>query len=575
VRARPAPRPEALRPAPQVVSSPGQPLALSVRRLLEPRFGYDFASVRVHADAAAARSSQELGAAAYTVGHHVVFGDRQFAPGSPAGLRLIAHELAHVVQQGGGPRPAGRGLRLSGAHDPAETEADRAADLATTRPGRVPRLTRASEPALHRAPARTPVPGARGLPAWTPAQLGAIQAQLKRIGLFQGTVDRRFGTDTESGLVEAFGGDEWRTLPPKTIISRLTAAKPPPGKRGEPNLRYGELFKDGMLDITLGVGFDEGGAGKATYNAIAAALPAEGFAENTAKAMEIYKRTGNTPGASAYGQYFVWKNVLTYTPPAGPARTIAVVLRVVTSRDDKHGAEAAGAFGEGLKHSDIAIYEGHGRFGTGPDFDPAMKVIFLNPDGTKRLELDDFEAVGPEIGREIKSKDVDAQWKYFLRQVAAGHIRVQGANRGNIYLNKTVKHAGEFGARLMYWNLGRPGGQGGTLETGRKGELARPGSERRYRLWVFNGCRTQDYEKSLRSTPGADPRSTDIVETQRTIYWNDYAKTFTAFLRAVLAQQSAAQIIKEMDATNTTARPRGAAGATYTSPGLADNPVIR
>jgi hypothetical protein len=152
---------------------------------------------------------------------------------------------------------------------------------------------------------------------------------------------------------------------------------------------------------------------------------------------------------------------------------------------------------------------------------------------------------------------------------------VQGANRGNIYLNKTVKHGGEFGARLMYWNLGRPGGQGGTLETGRQGELARPGSERRYRLWVFNGCRTQDYEKSLRSTPGADPRSTDIVETQRTIYWNDYAKTFTAFLRAVLAQQSAVQIIKEMDATNTTQRPRGTAGATYTSPGLADNPVIR
>lgn len=135
---------------------------------MEPRFGYDFSRVRVHADAAAARSGQEIGAAAYTVGNDIVFGDRQFAPDSPAGLRLIAHELAHVVQQGGGQRPAGPSCRMSSAWDPAEREADRAADMATTGDHlkRVPRLTRNTEPTLQRAtPAGTPAPGAKGLPA--------------------------------------------------------------------------------------------------------------------------------------------------------------------------------------------------------------------------------------------------------------------------------------------------------------------------------------------------------------------------------------------------------------------------
>lgn len=578
-----------LKSAREVVSSPGQHLAPDVRQFMEQRFDYDFSRVRVHADAVAGRSAMEIGASAYTIGRDIVFAHGQFAPGSRIGRRLIAHELAHVIQQDGGlhdreQHPAAQLPRTSGAADPAEQEADRAADM-TSNAGpasadrplmTVPRITRNATPLLQRNGRQgTPAPGPKGIPAWTPAILGVIQAHLKRIGLYEGSVDRRFGKDTEAGLVEAFGGDEWRTLAPGVIVARLTAAKPPAGKRGDHNLRYGELFKDGLLDITLGVGYDENRWGEVEYEAITKALPAEGFKEDTAQAMAIYKRTGNAARAGGYGKFFVWNRTLTYTPPAAAARTIQVVLRVVTNFDRKHGAEAAGAYEEGLEHSDVAFYAGHGRFGTGPDFDPAMRVTFLNADGTKRPEINDYEAVGNEIAAQIKSNDVDLQWNYFLRQVARGRIKVEGENRGNIYLNRSVKHAGEFASRLMYWNLGRAGGKGGTPMTGRAGALARPASERAYRLWVFNGCRTQDYVKSIRSTPGADPRSTDLIATQRTIYWSDYAHTFIAFLRAVLAMQSAEQVIKEMDATNVTNRPKGAAGATYLQTGLADNPVIQ
>ncbi len=83
----------------RVLRAPGQPLDAETRAFMEPRFGHDFGDVRVHSDVAAAQSAQIMGAAAYTAGREVVFAADYFAPGTPAGRRLIAHELAHVVQQ--------------------------------------------------------------------------------------------------------------------------------------------------------------------------------------------------------------------------------------------------------------------------------------------------------------------------------------------------------------------------------------------------------------------------------------------------------------------------------------------
>jgi hypothetical protein len=84
-----------------VISSPGQPLDVASRAFFEPRFGHDFSRVRVHADEQAAASAAAVKARAYTVGEHVVFGTKQFSPGSTEGRQLLAHELTHVIQQGG------------------------------------------------------------------------------------------------------------------------------------------------------------------------------------------------------------------------------------------------------------------------------------------------------------------------------------------------------------------------------------------------------------------------------------------------------------------------------------------
>jgi hypothetical protein len=84
----------------QALAETGRPLDSATRNDMEWRFGHDFSRVRVHSGVAAERSARELNANAYTLGQHVVFGAGRLSPDSRAGRRLIAHELAHVIQQG-------------------------------------------------------------------------------------------------------------------------------------------------------------------------------------------------------------------------------------------------------------------------------------------------------------------------------------------------------------------------------------------------------------------------------------------------------------------------------------------
>lgn len=102
-------------------AEPGRPLEPKVRGFMEDRYDSDFSRVRVHTDDKASDSARELGAAAYTYGNDIVFRRQAYNPHTPAGLDLIAHELAHVTQQS-------RGRGSLGAA--SEHAAEHAADLA-------------------------------------------------------------------------------------------------------------------------------------------------------------------------------------------------------------------------------------------------------------------------------------------------------------------------------------------------------------------------------------------------------------------------------------------------------------
>ncbi|MEN8175210.1 MAG: DUF4157 domain-containing protein [Pseudomonadota bacterium] len=142
----------------EVLTGQGQALDAKNRRTFGRRFGHDFSRVRVHADAEAGRSAAAVDALAYTVGRHVVFRNG-FRADRVADRALLAHELAHVVQQGFADVPADT-LAIGPEGDALECEADRAAgvDLRSAASGveaqawSAPlRLQRAPAPLLQRA----------------------------------------------------------------------------------------------------------------------------------------------------------------------------------------------------------------------------------------------------------------------------------------------------------------------------------------------------------------------------------------------------------------------------------------
>jgi hypothetical protein len=89
-----------------VLRSPGRPLGPE-RSFFERRFGRDFGDVRIHTDGRAAESASSTNALAYAVGSNIVFAKGAYSPETREGQRLLAHELAHTLQQLGSGRAAG------------------------------------------------------------------------------------------------------------------------------------------------------------------------------------------------------------------------------------------------------------------------------------------------------------------------------------------------------------------------------------------------------------------------------------------------------------------------------------
>lgn len=128
----------------EVLRSPGKPLDSGVRAFFEPRFDHDLSQVRVHTDNRAAESADAVGARAYTVGSHVVFGASEYSPSTGNGRNLIGHELGHVTQQqGDGAGKSNAAARPALMREPKPDEKKKgSADQATDR---VPTATSPSD----------------------------------------------------------------------------------------------------------------------------------------------------------------------------------------------------------------------------------------------------------------------------------------------------------------------------------------------------------------------------------------------------------------------------------------------
>jgi hypothetical protein len=165
----------------------GQSLSSDLRAFFEPRFGHDFGQVRIHTDSRAAATARALDARAFTMGRDIVFAAGQYAPHSPDGRRLLAHELTHTLQQ----RAPGEVPRLQRVCDPAV--------LARTEPIFFPRQTTIVQIFA----------GTERLRSGTTrfAAVGLVQQALVDMGFDLGTsgpnrdgVDRIFGTKTKQAV---------------------------------------------------------------------------------------------------------------------------------------------------------------------------------------------------------------------------------------------------------------------------------------------------------------------------------------------------------------------------------------
>jgi hypothetical protein len=203
----------------QVLCSPGQPLQEETRDSFESRFGYDFSKVRIHANDEAAESTAAVSAVAYAFGNDIVFGTRSYDAPTPEAKCLLAHELAHVVQQSRGGTPV-----TLDPHSALERDADHAAAAVVgglpvaiagsaskglarstaeqTSPGYAVSVGELKEPAV-----LTAIPGARGVPPKFPGYDGFVGGQVT----YTQTIEGR-GAGRYTVINESVKDAEWITI---------------------------------------------------------------------------------------------------------------------------------------------------------------------------------------------------------------------------------------------------------------------------------------------------------------------------------------------------------------------------
>jgi peptidoglycan hydrolase-like protein with peptidoglycan-binding domain len=208
-------------------------------------------------------------------------------------------------------------------------------------------------------------PGARG------AHVTAIQQALIDIGYNMPVygADGGYGKETVAA-VKRFQRDFGLPMTGRVdrrTLEALGRVAPPPGKTLERNPEYDKLFEDGRLDITIAQGFDEGGSVENSVYRIQRGLFDQGFTRIRPETMSEADRArlGLGPDRFEAGATYFTKRIL---DPVS-RKPVDVVVKLITPSSAATPEEVRDMFRRALERDEVVAYNGHARYGTGPDFD--------------------------------------------------------------------------------------------------------------------------------------------------------------------------------------------------------------
>jgi peptidoglycan hydrolase-like protein with peptidoglycan-binding domain len=308
-----------------------------------------------------------------------------------------------------------------------------------------------------------------------------VQQALIDLGfeLVQHEKDGDFGPETQTAIRNF---RQRRSIGPGDLTARalgeLDQTAPKPGAREEHYFDYERLFGDGFLDVTLAVGFDENGAHTRMITEARDWLKGRSF-----------QAIPSEPGKP---EEFRLRRNVTYPTRAGNRVTREVIVRIKLVPP---GPGAKGQFADGLKESEVAIYNGHARRGIGPDFD----------------------------------KDKSPAENFVL-----------GINSG---LHKAGRAVAPSKVEQSHYVVGKKN----DLE-----EMTQSGAfdKEKYRVWLFEACTTIAYFDELRGgilPEQMDRTNLDLMGTRKPAPLITEMASSLAMLDGILAAKTIEQITDSMD----------------------------
>ncbi len=287
-----------------LASGGGQTLGAGIRAVIEPQFGWDFSQVRIHHSGEAAASARELGAAAYTIGTDIVFGAGRYAPDTDQGQMLLAHELAHVVQQSRGGSNSGPPAQAAHLEHAANIAARNSLDGAASWVG----VEGASTVGL----ALQPDPPTFG-------NLPGEEPETRKRSLLVEEGGRWYTREPNGQRYTASGTYAFVVQRGKTWVVR------PTGALGGPNPGHKDAAQGGRVEyaglISFGSGRNTRGVLREWTNASGHFLPTQAFASAAGLPMDKFKPfTGPRPPSGPQAQLPVFQPKAPATiPPESPS----------------------------------------------------------------------------------------------------------------------------------------------------------------------------------------------------------------------------------------------------------------